>query len=87
MKLKKLARDVRSNELAESEKDRLAELWKTPCYRLPLIDGLCLRDAALDRKPVAIAKDIDYLKNDFNTVKWADTGLPILLFPTELAEL
>ena len=55
MKLKKLARDVRSNELAESEKDRLAELWKTPCYRLPLIDGLCLRDAALDRKPVAIA--------------------------------
>jgi hypothetical protein len=87
MKLRKLARDVHSNELTESERNKLAKLWSLPSYRLPLIDGLCLRDAALDHKPLSITKGIEHLGNNFNTGKWAHTGLPILLFPTELAEL
>lgn len=87
MKLRKLARDIHSDELTEVEKSNLARLWETPCYRLPLIDGLCLRDAVLDHKPLSIAKEIAHLENHFSTAKWADTGLPILLFPTTLAEL
>jgi len=85
MKLKKLARDVYSNELTQSETDKLAELWQL--YKLPLLDGLCLRDAALDHKPLSISKEVEHLENNFSTAKWADSGLPILLFPTSLAEL
>jgi len=87
MKLRKLARDVHSNELTQCEIDNLGELWSLPCFRLPLIDGLALRDAALDRKRLSIAKEIAHLENNFHTSKWADSGLPMLLFPTTLAEL
>ena len=86
MKLKKLARDVFSNELTDEEKDRLADLWLSG-YRLPLMDGLGMRDAALAKKKIAVPEHLAHLKQNLAWYRWTDTGLPVLLFPTKLVEL
>lgn len=77
MILTKLARDVHSSELTDSEKEKLRGLWSLPCYELTLEGGLLLRDACLHS-----ARARDVIASCLTTMQWASNSLPTLLFPT-----
>ena len=82
MELRKLARELVSSELTEREKAKLAELWSSQHYCMSLEDGLGLRDRCLARKPLDLAAHLKHLATHLATYKWADSNLPVLLFPT-----
>ena len=82
VKVSKLARDVFSNNLTETEKALLNNLWSTSPYRLTLAQGLAMRDAFLTKTVPAVP---EHLADMLKVNRWADSNLPILLFPTSVS--